>query len=123
MGIDLSRYDDMVQDVAGTSVLSLEDIVEGHGGDRSVPVLDTIPDEQAVQPDEHVEYEDQKRVLAQAISDLPENEKMVIALYYQDGLTLKEIGKVLGVTESRICQIHSKAVLRLRAMMKTAFPL
>ena len=57
------------------------------------------------------------RLLAESIDNLPEKERLVISLYYHEGLTMKEIGKVIGVTESRVCQLHSKAIIRLRVMM------
>jgi len=66
------------------------------------------------------ESEEIKDILAEAIERLPEREKTVIALYYYEGLTLKEIGQVLGVTESRVSQLHTKAVLRLRARLHAA---
>ncbi len=56
--------------------------------------------------------------LVQAITELPEREKMVMAMYYQEDLNLKEVGAVLGVSESRVCQLHSQAILRLRSKMK-----
>ena len=63
------------------------------------------------------ETEETKQILAEAINGLPEREKVVVTLYYYEGLTLAEIGKVLGVTESRICQMHSKAVIQMRSKM------
>ncbi len=66
------------------------------------------------------EGEETKQILASAINRLGEREKMVLTLYYYEGLTLAAIGKVLGVTESRVCQIHTKAVLQLRSRIKDA---
>src|ERR671922_197433 len=63
------------------------------------------------------EVEEMKQILADAINRMPEREKIVLTLYYYEGLTLGEIGEVLGVTESRVCQIHTKAVLQLRSKM------
>ncbi|MCU0273939.1 MAG: sigma-70 family RNA polymerase sigma factor, partial [Acidimicrobiales bacterium] len=66
------------------------------------------------------EVEEMRQILAEAINRLPEREKIVLTLYYYEGLTLAEIGVVLGVTESRVCQIHTKAVLQLRSKMAAA---
>jgi RNA polymerase sigma factor FliA len=63
------------------------------------------------------ESEETRHILAQAINHLPERERLVITLYYYEGLTLAQIGQVLGVTESRVCQMHTKAVLQLRNKM------
>ena len=61
-----------------------------------------------------------KQILAEAVNGMPDREKMVLTLYYSEGLTLAEIGRVLGVTESRVCQIHTKAVLQLRSRLAAA---
>jgi RNA polymerase sigma factor for flagellar operon FliA len=122
MGLTQSQFDNMAQEVGGQTVVSLDEFVEHAAGEHSSPMADLIPDPNAISPEEHTAYADMRRELAEAIDSLPGNERMVISLYYQDGLTLKEIGKVLGVTESRVCQVHSKAILRLRAMMQAAFP-
>jgi RNA polymerase sigma factor for flagellar operon FliA len=78
---------------------------------------DTLTDHKAVDPVDAFEGEETKYLLARAIEQLPEREKIVVTLYYYEGLTLAEIGKVLGVTESRICQMHTKAVLQLRTKL------
>ena len=83
-------------------------------GDQ-VSLLDTLHDPDAPDPQELLDASELKDRLADAISALPEREKLVIALYYYENLTLREIGEVLGVTESRISQLHTKAVLRLEA--------
>jgi RNA polymerase sigma factor for flagellar operon FliA len=72
-------------------------------------------------PEDQVEDEELKQTLAHYVDSLPERERMVLSLYYQDELTLKEIGGVLGVTESRVCQIHSKSIASLRTYMKKLF--
>lgn len=122
MGLTLAQFDDLAQEVGGQTVVSLDEFVEHAAGEHSTPMADLIPDPNAISPEEHTAYTDMRRALAEAIDSLPTNERLVISLYYQDGLTLKEIGKVLGVTESRVCQLHSKAILRLRALMQSAFP-
>jgi RNA polymerase sigma factor for flagellar operon FliA len=86
---------------------------ERTGGD-SMTLGDTIADTRDG-PMASYEVEEMRQILAQAINDMPEREKIVLTLYYYEGLTLSEIGEVLGVTESRVCQIHTKSVIHLRA--------
>ena len=100
------------------NVVALEELlhVGGEGGDR-LSLMDTLEDTAADNPVEVAEDRELRRFLARAINTLPEREKIVVTLYYYEGLTLAEIGRVLGVTESRICQMHTKAVLQLRAKL------
>ena len=86
--------------------------------DTKVNLLDTLHDPDAPDPQELLDASELKDRLADAISALPEREKLVIALYYYENLTLREIGEVLGVTESRISQLHTKAVLRLKSRLQ-----
>ncbi len=86
----------------------------GGGGD-AVALIDTIEDERAPDPQGTLSVTEQKEAVADAIARLPEREKLVITLYYYEELTLREIGEVLGVTESRVSQLHTKAILRLKA--------
>ena len=86
-------------------------------GDQ-VSLLDTLRDPDAPDPQQLLDASELKDRLADAISALPKREKLVIALYYYENLTLREIGEVLGVTESRVSQMHTKAVLRLRSRMQ-----
>ena len=90
--------------------------VGGEKGD-SLTLGDTLEDKGAEDPVLAFEGEETKYLLARVINQLPEREKIVVTLYYYEGLTLAEIGQVLGVTESRICQMHTKAVLQLRGKM------
>ena len=100
------------------NVVALEELlhVGGEGGDR-LSLMDTLEDTAADNPVEVAEDRELRRLLARAINTLPEREKTVVTLYYYEGLTLAEIGKVLGVTESRVSQIHTKSVLQLRAKL------
>jgi len=87
--------------------------------DFQASLLDTIQDPQAPDPAHAMDQTETKDRLADAIARLPEREKLVIALYYYENLTLREIGEVLGVTESRVSQLHTKAVLRLKSRLQT----
>ena len=118
MGIELSDLQAIYTKLSYTSVVSFEELWCG-GGDRDdrSPLISTIKDETAADPVTIYESGEMKDILAQAIERLPDREKTVIALYYYEGLTLKEIGEILGVTESRVSQLHTKAVIRLRARL------
>ena len=93
--------------------------IDGEKGDK-LSLVETLEDTRAQSPSESVETEEMKRILTDSINRLPEREKIVITLYYYEGLTLAQIGQVLGVTESRICQIHTKAVLATRGKIVEA---
>jgi len=104
-----------------TSVASFEELwAPGSDKDDRSSLMAMIRDDTAEDPVALFETEEIKSILSKAIERLPEREKLVIALYYYEGLTLKEIGEVLGVTESRVSQLHTKAVLRLRARLHSA---
>ncbi|MDI5976006.1 FliA/WhiG family RNA polymerase sigma factor [Amycolatopsis magusensis] len=98
-----------------TSVVALEDLVAV--GKDSGSLVDTLPDDDAVDPVAVLVDQDNRRQLAEAIAQLTERDRIVVSLYYFESLTLAEIGKVLGVTESRVSQLHTRAVLRLRAKL------
>lgn len=96
-------------------VLSLDYLLNPGEGNETLGA--SIPDT-GMRPEEHAEQEALREALAQAIKTLPEREQKLIAFYYFEGLTMKEIGRVLQVTEARICQLHAQAIHRLRARMK-----
>jgi RNA polymerase sigma factor for flagellar operon FliA len=105
--------------ISHSSLAALDEMwtVSDSSGDQ-VSLLDTLEDPGAPDPARAVDLGDLKDRMAEAIARLPEREKLVIGLYYYENLTLREIGEVLGVTESRVSQLHTKAVLRLRSRMQ-----
>jgi RNA polymerase sigma factor for flagellar operon FliA len=120
MGITLSELHEAYSKLSYTSVVSFEDLWSASGDRDDKPPAAVIEDENAENPVEAFEVEEMKTILAEAIERLSDRERTVIALYYYEGLSLKEIGKILGVTESRVSQMHTKAVLRLRARLHAA---
>ena len=118
MGIGLDDLHAIFSQVSFVNVVALDELlsVGGEKGDK-LSLVDTLEDRKAEDPVLAFESEETKYLLAKAINTLPEREKIVVTLYYYEGLTLAEIGQVLGVTESRICQMHTKAVLQLRGKL------
>ncbi|HET7900409.1 MAG TPA: RNA polymerase sigma factor WhiG [Candidatus Nanopelagicales bacterium] len=118
MGIKLDELHAIFSQVSFVNVVALDELLHA-GGERGdkMTLGDTLEDPKAPDPINLFEGEETKFILAKAINQLPEREKIVVTLYYYEGLTLAEIGQVLGVTESRICQMHTKAVLQLRARL------
>jgi RNA polymerase sigma factor FliA len=106
-------------EIANSSVYALDELwtVSDSSGDQ-VSLLDTIADEGAADPQEALATTEVKDRLTEAIGGLPEREQLVVALYYYENLTLREIGEVLGVTESRVSQLHTKAVMRLKSHLQ-----
>lgn len=104
--------------VSYANVLALDEMLHGSEDDPSSKLSDTLEDPRAADPVRMFEEHETKYFLARAIKSLPEREKAVITLYYFEGLTLSEIGSVFGVTESRVSQIHTKAVIALRARLR-----
>lgn len=117
LGMTEEELDAVFSQVSFVGLVPLDDMLSGRGdAGEAVKLVDTIPDK-AAGPVATFEVEEMKAILAGAINRLGDREKIVLTLYYYEGLTLAEIGEVLGVTESRVCQIHTKAVLQLRARL------
>lgn len=116
LGVSLEELTKMMSDLSRGSVLSLDDMILSGEGSERLHLGDVVPDESA-SPVADVETRERIRQLGTAIDRLPEREKLVIALYYYEGLTFKEIGKVLTVSESRVYQLHTQAVLRMRGYL------
>ncbi len=116
--MSVGEFHEALLQISNSTVAALDELwtVSDSSGDQ-VSLLDTIQDPDAPDPAAAMDATDLKDRVADAIARLPEREKLVIALYYYENLTLREIGEVLGVTESRISQLHTKAVLRLRSRL------
>ena len=117
--LSIDEFQDSLMRISNSSVVALDELwtVSDASGDQ-VSLLDTIQDPQAADPAREMDATEMKDRLSDAIARLPEREKLVVALYYYENLTLREIGEVLGVTESRVSQLHTKAVLRLKSRLQ-----
>jgi RNA polymerase sigma factor for flagellar operon FliA len=98
------------------SIVSLEDLIFSE--DDDIPLIGTIQDNKSPSPEKSLEKKEELEYLAKSLDMLNEKDKTVLSLYYYEGLTLKEIGKVLSVSESRVCQLHSRAIIHLRKVMQ-----
>ena len=118
LGISLNELATLLREVAANTIISLDDFIPGDDGDdKKKRIVDLLEDHNASDALELLELSEVKELLAKTISRLPEKEKRVVYLYYYEGLTLKEIGMVLSLSESRISQLHTKAILRLRGSL------
>ncbi|MBI4728456.1 MAG: RNA polymerase sigma factor WhiG [Acidobacteria bacterium] len=115
LGVSVDGLGEMLTQINLVSVVALDELlsVGGDKGER-LALVETIEDTKAIDPVLTFENQEMRQILGRAVNILPERERLVITLYYYEGMTLAEIGGVLGVTESRVCQIHTKAVLALR---------
>jgi len=113
LGVTLTEYYDMVRDSSSTRLFSLEQTYENDASENQFEVSDVTN----AGPSESIQKTSLKSALAAAIKTLPERERLVLSLYYERELNLKEVGEVLGVSESRVSQIHSQAALRLRTKL------
>ncbi len=116
LGLDLDALQTLMTQVSMTGVVALDELV-GSDSDDSTALVDVLP-AKVDGPSDVLAVEELRHRMAGEIDQLPEREKLVLALYYYEGLTLNEIGGVIGVTESRVCQIHTKAVMHLKARME-----
>ncbi|WP_407658614.1 RNA polymerase sigma factor WhiG [Kitasatospora acidiphila] len=118
MGIAVEELHAIFSQLSLANVVALDELLHpaGDGGER-LSLMDTLEDTGAENPVVVAEDRELRKLLAGAINTLPDREKIVVTLYYYEGLTLAEIGQVLGVTESRVSQIHTKSVLQLRAKL------
>ncbi|ACA55609.1 FliA/WhiG family RNA polymerase sigma factor [Clostridium botulinum] len=120
LNISLKEVSEIENYINYISVISLEDLI--FSSEDEVPLIGTIKDEKSPSPEKHVEENEQLDYLAKAIELLNEKDRLVVTLYYYEELTLKEIGKILNVSESRVCQLHSRAIVHLKkAMVKLKY--
>jgi RNA polymerase sigma factor for flagellar operon FliA len=120
VGITVEELEDSLTDISRSSIAALDELWSVSGEGDQVSLLDTIEDTTGPRPADVLDETEMREALADAIARLPEREKLVVTLYYYEELTLREIGEVLGVTESRVSQLHTKAVLRLKARLAGA---
>ena len=121
LGMTEEELNDSLTDISRSSIAALDELwtVSSSGGDQ-IAMIDTIEDTEAPDPQSSLAHTEMKEAIADSIARLPEREKLVVTLYYYEELTLREIGEVLGVTESRVSQLHTKAILRLKARLAGA---
>ena len=118
LGVAAEEVDETLLQAKGAVILSLDDLGAG-GEDESHSILDALADTDQPNPLESLLSEDTRKVLADAIDRLPDRQRLVLTLYYFEELTMKEIGGLLKVTESRICQLHAQAMVRLKAQLSS----
>ncbi len=118
LGLSQDELDENLLEISRSSIAALDELwtISSSGGDQ-VALIDTIEDTQGPEPQAALAQTEMREALGEAIARLPEREKLVVTLYYYEELTLREIGEVLGVTESRVSQLHTKAILRLKARL------
>jgi RNA polymerase sigma factor for flagellar operon FliA len=117
MGMSLNEYLKIMIKISGTSVLSLNDMWFSGDENDKVSIADSIESPASLNPDVIVENEEIRRLITEFIRELPEKEQKILAAYYYEEATLKEIGQVLDITESRVSQLHTKAIVHLRAKL------
>lgn len=118
LGITVEELQTLICQSARTGVLSLDDVMPSGERDDYLHFIDMIIDENSC-TDSEVEGKELRRLLGTSVDKLPDRERLVIALYYYEGLTFKEIGRVLGVSESRVYQLHTQAMTRMRGHMES----
>ena len=117
LDIGVDEFHNLISRISGTSLISLNDVWYGGEDSEELSFIETLESPVNTNPDIMVEREEVKDIIVEAIKKLPEKEKKVVVLYYYEDLTLKEIGEVLEVTESRVSQLHTKAIMRLRGKL------
>ena len=118
LGIDLEEFHFLVNQVRGISMVNLDELRSGSDPDQPA-YGDIFEDVKSENPFASLKSRELRQAVAECIGALPEKERLVISLYYYEDLNMKEIGNVLGITESRVCQIHTKAVQRLRSKLRS----
>jgi RNA polymerase sigma factor FliA len=117
LGLTEDELEDSLTEISRSSIAALDELWTVSAGGDQIALIDTIEDTQGPEPQSALAQTELREAMADAIARLPEREKLVVTLYYYEELTLREIGEVLGVTESRVSQLHTKAILRLKARL------
>lgn len=116
LGLSLEEFQKKVQNITNYSIISLDDLLE-----QKREIIGSEEDKQPDTPENIIESKEVKEILIDTISTLPEKEKKVVSLYYYDELTYKEIGRLLNISESRVSQLHTKAIIRMKNKLRVAF--
>ena len=119
MGVSLDEFFRTLNQTQNIPILSLEDLGIAKESGEQKSLLDCLAGKSDADPQTQLRLNELKEIIAKAIDTLPEKERLMISLYYYEELTMKEIGEILSITESRVSQIHSKAVFRLRTKLKS----
>ena len=120
LGVEIKKFHEMLNQVRGISLVNLDEVRNASDLEKK-NLIDVVEDTNGEDPFGTLNIDEMKKIVAEAIGNLPEKERLVVSLYYYDELNMKEIGKILDITESRVCQIHTKAVIRLRSKLKSFF--
>jgi RNA polymerase sigma factor for flagellar operon FliA len=115
--LEPEEFQKLLVETGRTTLLSLEDVLVGGDGAEKLHLSDVLHDDSAT-PTLEAEIHERRRMLGKSIDRLPEREKLVIALYYYEGMTFKEIGKIMTISESRVYQLHTQGVIRLRGYLQ-----
>ena len=118
VGVDLEEFDGLIGEVSIATIMSLDADTSGDESEGSSCLGDYLADPRTEDVEQVLARREMKDLIGRRINELPEKEQLVLVLYYFEELTLKEIGEILDVTESRVCQIHTKAILRLKSKIQ-----
>lgn len=118
LNIDVNDLDSMLGEVAVASIMSLDADTSPDENDQSTSLGDYLADPRSDNVEKLLAEQEMRELIARRLMELPEKEQLVLVLYYYEELTLKEIGEILDVTESRVCQIHTKAIMRLKGKIQ-----
>jgi RNA polymerase sigma factor for flagellar operon FliA len=122
LGVTMEEYEQILSEVTPATIVSLDETTNDPFSDaKDIKMIDQVEDPESLNPLKEMGFDEVKGILKEAIVGLPESERVVVALYHYEELTLKEIGVVLNLTESRVSQIHSKAMMKLRARLLQKF--
>lgn len=116
--ISVGELNHLYSELSSTTFLSLDEVWQNENGNKPISRLQTIEDSLLTNQFSYIHRNEVAEFLSKAIESLPEKEKLVVVLYYYENLTLREIGQVLNVSESRVCQIHTKIIFRLRSYLR-----
>jgi RNA polymerase sigma factor for flagellar operon FliA len=119
IGLTLDEYYEIIQSSQAATIHNIEGFTQRQGNGEEINLAEIIPDDSSDNPMKKLEERDKKRWLAELINELPKREKLILSLYYWDELTMKEIAVIMEMTEGRVCQLHRKALLWLKAKIQS----